>query len=115
MKQNGARRSTLKHSPDEKKPETIDGQTGKPDDTPATERRIDLSNLRDVRLELAAVYRKMDSGAIPSQDGTRRAYVLKTIADVLALAELEQRLIALEEQQGVTPGSRPSLPARALN
>jgi hypothetical protein len=51
-----------------------------------------------VRLELAAVYRKMDSGEIESQDGTRRAYVLKTIADILVLAELEGRIVKLEEK-----------------
>ena len=52
----------------------------------ATPRRIDLSSLRDIRLELAHVYRQMDAGDIPAQDGTRRAFVLKAIADVLVMA-----------------------------
>lgn len=78
---------------DTKRSQTIDGETGNPDPTP---RRIDLSNLRDVRLELAAVYRKMDAGEIESQDGTRRAYVLKTIHDVIVSAELERRIDELE-------------------
>jgi len=77
--------------------QTYDGATGRADPAP---RRIDLSNLRDVRLELAAVYRKMDSGQIESQEGTRRAYVLKAIADVITLAELEIRIQELEERQG---------------
>lgn len=64
-----------------------------------TSRRIDLSTLRDVRLELAAVYRQMDAGSIATQDGTRRAYVLKTIHDVIVSAELERRLVELEERQ----------------
>lgn len=98
--------------PDKKRPETIDAATGKPDPTP---RRIDLSTLRDVRLELAAVYRQMDAGEIESQDGTRRAYVLKTIADVITLAELERRIQELEEQQGrMVPGQR-ALSASAIN
>ena len=80
--------------PDRTEPNLIDGATGKPIPTP---RRIDLSSLRDVRLELAALYRKMDSGEIKSQDGTRRAYVLKLIADVIALAELENRIEELEQ------------------
>ena len=80
---------------DKKRAETFDAATGKPDPTP---RRIDLSTLRDVRLELAAVYRKMDSGEIESQDGTRRAYVLKTIHDVIVSAELERRIVELEEK-----------------
>ena len=96
---------------DKRKAETIDGDTGKPAPTP---RRIDLSTLRDVRLELAAVYRMMDSGAIESQEGTRRAYVLKTIHDVIVSAELERRIQELEDQAAP---ARPGLPApgRALN
>ena len=81
--------------------QTIDGATGK---VVPTSRRIDLSSLRDVRLELAAVYRLMDSGSIPSQEGTRRAYVLKMIHDVIVSAELERRIIELESQQP-RPGS----------
>ena len=75
---------------------TIDGETGTPDPTP---RRIDLSTLRDVRLELAYLYRQIDAGKIASQDGTRRAYILRQIADVLTVAEIERRLEQLEERQ----------------
>ena len=93
---------------DKRKAETIDAATGKPD---PTLRRIDLSTLRDVRLELAAVYRKMDSGEIESQDGTRRAYVLKTIHDVIVSAELERRILELEEKHELrTQGARSALP-----
>ena len=56
-----------------------------------------LSDLRDVRLELAAVYRGMRAGSIKTQDGTRMAYVLKTIADVIVSADLERRITELEE------------------
>ena len=81
--------------------QTIDGTTGK---VVPTSRRIDLSSLRDVRLELAAVYRLMDSGSIPSQEGTRRTYVLKALHDIIVSAELERRIIELENQQP-RPGS----------
>ena len=91
---------------DKRRSETIDGATGKPEVTP---RRIDLSNLRDVRLELAAVYRKMDTGEIESQEGTRRAYVLKTIHDVIVSAELERRIDELEEH-----AAQRALPSQAL-
>jgi hypothetical protein len=70
-----------------------------------TPRRIDLSSLRDVRLELAAVYRKMDSGEIESQEGTGRAYVLKIIQEVIVHAELERRLIELEERHAQRGGA----------
>jgi hypothetical protein len=52
-----------------------------------------------MRLELAHVYRQMDAGHIETQDGTRRAYVLKMIADVITLADLEKRIAELEERQ----------------
>jgi len=82
-----------RHLPDKKTTEIIDGVSGLLAPTP---RRIDLSSLRDVRLELAAVYRLMASNEIESQEGTRRAYVLKTIHDVIVSAELERRIVELE-------------------
>ena len=98
----------MKTQSDKRQAETIDGTTGRPEGAP---RRVDLSNLRDVRLELAAVYRKMDAGEIASQDGTRRAYVLKTIHDVIVSAELERRIQELEDRQ-VLPSTR-LLPSEA--
>ncbi len=98
--------------PDKKRPETIEADTGTLAPTP---RRIDLSSLRDVRLELAAVYRQMDAGSIETQDGTRKAYVLKTIADVITLAELEKRIQELEGQRGRTPPGQRALPERTIN
>ena len=93
---------------DEKQSKTFCNQSGEQVQYP--HRRIDLSNLRDVRLELSAVYRKMNSGEIQTQDGTRRAYVLKTIHDVMVSAELERRITELEDRQTL-PGSRVALPA----
>lgn len=68
-----------------------------------------------MRAELAIVYRKMDAGEIESQDGTRRAYVLKTIADVIALAELERRIEALEAGGGEVNETQPALPSAAAH
>jgi len=80
---------------DRREAQTFDAETGRPDPIP---RRIDLSSLRDVRLELAYVYRQLDAGKIESQDATRRCYVLRTIHDVIVSAELERRIIELEEK-----------------
>ena len=91
---------------DEAEAQTIDAETGKLDPTP---RRIDLSSLRDVRIELAHVYRQIDAGQIESQDGTRRAYVLRQIHDVMVSAELERRIAELEALQQMS--GRSSLPA----
>ena len=101
--------------PDEKRPETIDGQTGKPDPTP---RRIDLSSLRDVRIEMAACYRAVDAGTIESQDASRRVYILRQIADVIVNADLERRVAELEERRGTSlpagTGERRSSTPRAV-
>jgi hypothetical protein len=80
---------------DETSMQVIDGETGEVIPTP---RRIDLSNLRDVRLEMAHVYREMDAGRIKTQDATRRVYVLDAIGKVITVAELEKRLAELEER-----------------
>lgn len=92
--------------------ETIDGETGRLD---PTRLKIDLANLRDVRLELAYVYRQMAYGTIEDQSGTKRAYVLKTIHDVIVSAELERRIIELEEQAIIASEGRSGFQPRALN
>lgn len=88
---------------DARTPETIDGATGKPDPTPRT---INLSNLRDVRLELAHLYRQVDAGKVDSRDGSRRAFILRQIADILTTAELERRLQELEDRQAQVQSGR---------
>lgn len=112
-KRTSPRRRARGHS-DRKPRETIDGETGKPDSTP---RRIDLSTLRDVRLEMAAVYRKVDAGSLKSQDGSRRVYMLRQIADVIINTELEQRVAQLEQHAETHTLHRGAnlLPTRALN
>lgn len=52
-----------------------------------------------MRLELAYLYRQIGAGKITSQDGARCAYILRQIADVLTVAEIERRLEQLEERQ----------------
>jgi hypothetical protein len=111
---------TDRHGSERNEPQTIDGATGKVEPTPGAfgkdGRRIDLSNLRDVRIELARVYRQMDAEEIKSTDGTRRAYVLKTIHDVIVSAELEKRIQELEDRQaGLLPGGAAALPQPRLN
>jgi hypothetical protein len=49
---------------------------------------------------LTYLYRQIDACKITSQDGTRRAYVLRQIADVLTVADIEPRLEQLEKRNG---------------
>ncbi len=102
---------TKRAGSDKRNPETIDGQTGKPEGTPTDkpDRRIDLSSLRDVRLELAYLYREIDAERIESRDGSRRAFVLRQIHDCIVSAELERRIAELEERQS---SPRTGLPYR---
>jgi hypothetical protein len=59
--------------------------------------KIRLSDLESVRREAAAVYRDMRRGAIKTQDGTRLIYALDRIGHLLEVAQLEQRIAALEQ------------------
>jgi hypothetical protein len=61
-----------------------------------TPRRIDLATIDDVRLEMAKVYREMKSGDIPTQDGTRLAYVLAQIGRLIEANDTQRRIEALE-------------------
>lgn len=58
--------------------------------------RINLSNLEDVRREMARVYRDMRNRIIDPQDGTRLTYVLAQLGRMHEMAEVEQRVNALE-------------------
>lgn len=102
---------------DEKTGEVIDGATGKVDPTPSNGafgkngRRIDLSSLRDVRLEMARVYRMMDAGEIEDASGTKKIYALEGIGKIITVAEIERRIQELEDRQA--GNGRPALPAPA--
>lgn len=87
---------------DKREPQTIDGNSGRPDPTPP---KLNLSNLRDVRLEMAAVYRDVKRGTLDSRDGSRRVYILRQIGDILAITELERRVEQLENQRGPHAGA----------
>ena len=94
-------------------PQTYDGQTLEPEDTPARI-PVPLSRLRDVRLEMASVYRAMKRKEIPAQEGTRLVYVLRSIADVLEIEELERRIEELEERSALV-GNGQLLPRAAAH
>lgn len=99
--------------PDKNAPEVIDGETGQLDPTP---RRVDLSTLRDVRLEMANVYRKVDRRELESQDGSRLVFMLRQIADVIVNADIEKRVAELEERQAARgPAYAITPPNRHLN
>jgi hypothetical protein len=88
-----------------RKPATIDGATLTVLPTPRR-RKAQLDRLEGVRVEMARVYREMESGSRDSQDGSRLVYVLTQIAKVLELTEIERRLNHLEGQ-----ANRRQLPA----
>lgn len=58
--------------------------------------KIDLRDAHAIRRELGAVYRDMRAGRIPSQDGTRLAYVLDLLRRACETSDLQERLEALE-------------------
>jgi hypothetical protein len=120
-KTNDAESNGLKQS-DTPTTEVIDGETGKVGPAPLYNgafgkagRRIDLSTLRDVRLEMARLYRMVDAEEIETSIGSRRAYILEAIGKVITVAEIERRIQELEDRQA----GRPALPApeaeRTLN
>jgi hypothetical protein len=59
-----------------------------------------LSSLRDIRTEIARMYRACFSRhQITPEDLSRAVYALHTLAEVIAAAEFEDRLNRLEEGQ----------------
>ena len=97
MNGNDADQSTA----DEREPETIDAETGLPDPLPPAIARLKLSSLKDIRLEMAAVYRQVKAGRLEDNAGSKRVFMLRQIADVIVNAELERRLQDLEERHAL--------------
>jgi hypothetical protein len=56
-----------------------------------------------VRIELATLYRRVDRGDLESRDGSRRAFMLRQVADIIVFAELESRIVELEAKRESTP------------
>lgn len=78
-----------------KRPQTIDGKTGKPDPTP-TASQIPLSTALDVRRELAKVYREARGGTLDRAEATKLVYILDAIRKAIELEDIERRLADLE-------------------
>ena len=57
---------------------------------------IHLKTLDDVRIEMAKGYRDMKQGKLPSQDGTRLAYVLSQLGRVIEADQIAARVEAVE-------------------
>ena len=76
-------------------PATLDGQSGELLPTPRKS-RIKLPDVEACRRELARVYRMIDQGTLAPEDGSRRAYMLKTVVEILSIGQLAKRLDALE-------------------
>lgn len=95
----------------EREPETIDGETGKPDPSPEADRLLGrgyLSNLRDVRLAIAKVVRGEVSGKVEHNRAKGLVWMLRQLGDVIEVADLEGRLRELEARQAdpALPGQR---------
>jgi hypothetical protein len=76
-------------------PVTVENASGK---VVATPKKIDLSTINDVRLEMASVYRGMRNGSIETSDGSRLVYVLGQIGKMIELHEIVLRVNKLEER-----------------
>ena len=74
-------------------PVTVENASGK---VVATPKKIDLSTINDVRLEMASVYRAMKGGSIEAGDGSRLVYVLGQIGKMIELHDIEKRVEHLE-------------------
>lgn len=61
--------------------------------------QLKLATIEDCRREMARVYRAARTGQTDTADASRLVYMLTSIAKMIEIGQLEQRLIALEEAQ----------------
>lgn len=87
----------------ENAPQTIDGATGKPYPIPPTP---NLSNARDLRLEMARLYRRWLSKDLESTEMNKGIWALGEMLKAYEAQEIERRITELEAQQTMTGQSR---------
>lgn len=58
--------------------------------------QIKLATIDDCRLEMAKIYRDTKAGNRETADASRLVYMLTSIAKMIELGQLEQRITALE-------------------
>src|SRR5262245_43421404 len=78
---------------------TIDGQTGKLIPLPKPPRVLRLATVKEVRLELARLYREARQGKVAPADAAKFAFLLDRIRVCIVDHELEERVKVLEEYQ----------------
>ena len=81
-----------------REPVTIDGGTGTLDPSPCP-KQIPLASLKDVRREMADVYRRARRGAIDTSEAGRLAYILTGIGKLIEAEDIENRITRLEDMQ----------------
>jgi hypothetical protein len=59
--------------------------------------RLKLGSIADIKRELARLYREARREEISTQTATRLAYLLNMMAQLIESAELEKRVMALEQ------------------
>jgi hypothetical protein len=84
------------NSGDERQAETFDGATG---ELSPLLRNPRLATLKDVRLEMAYVYKRMENRVIETADGSKLIFALGKIGDIISVAEFEERIEQLENQR----------------
>ena len=78
---------------------TIDGLTGKLIPLPSRARVLRLATVKEVRLELARLYREARAGKVAAADAAKFAFLLDRIRVCIIEHELEARVKLLEEYQ----------------
>ncbi len=75
----------------------IDGEVIPASPTPCKSTRLRLGNIKDVRREMATIYKEARTGKIPTQEATRLVYILISLGNMIKDTELEERLTTLEK------------------
>jgi len=73
-----------------------DGEVLLANPTPNKSLRLRLGSIRDVRREIAAVYKEARTGVIPTQEATRLVYMLISLGNMIKDTELADRITKLE-------------------
>ena len=80
------------------KPQEIAVLEGVAVEAPPPPKYIRLGSIRQIRYELAAVYRLARTNKMASGEATRLTYILNTLAQMTVDSQIEERISELEER-----------------
>lgn len=93
----------MRDSDKDKNAKAVEGELIPFQGTPS---RVKLNTIKDLKNEMARVYREARQGSIATSEATKLCYILGQMSALIRDHEIERRVEMLEKAQNEKPGSK---------